>query len=204
MADPFPIPDNLDSILDDIWIRWGRGSVDRRSAFHTPMVASVDADGAPDQRVMVLRKADRDTGVLRFHTDIRSTKAAQFGATPVASVVGYDAGAKIQLRARGTADLVATGPIADSAWATTSASGRRSYMTTLAPGSISSDAASGLPTSLETMVPSPDESETARVNFAIVPITLDRLEWLHLASKGHRRAAFTRIGNDWTGQWLVP
>lgn len=204
MADPFPIPDNLENILNDIWTRWGRGSADRRSAFHTPIVASINADGAPEQRVMVLRKVDRDAGALRFHTDIRSNKAGHFGATPVASIIGYDASAKIQIRARGTAALVAAGPLADAAWATTSASGRRSYMTTLAPGGISRDATSGLPASYETTVPSLDESEAARINFAIIPITLDRLEWLHLASSGHRRAVFTRSGDDWAGQWLIP
>lgn len=204
MQNPFSVPDDLDAILNDIWTRWGRGAADRRSAFHTPVVGSVRLDGTPDQRVMVLRKADRANAMLRFHTDRRSTKAAQINANNAVSIVGYDPGAKIQLRASGFANVVPIGAIADDAWAATSGSGRRSYLTTLAPGSISEMATSGLPVAFEQAVPTPAESEAGRTNFAIVPVVLDSLEWLHLASTGHRRAVFTRTGDDWTGEWLIP
>lgn len=204
MPDHFSVPDDLDEILNDIWTRWGRGCADRRSPFHTPVVASIRADGSPAQRVMVLRKVDRQGGVLRFHTDQRSTKSVQIGANGAISVVGYDAGAKIQLRAEGTAAVIHTGPIADQAWAATSGSGRRSYLTTLAPGSPSDDPTSGLPAAFESAVPTLAESEAGRANFAIVPVTIERLEWLHLAATGHRRAAFQRTGNTWAGQWLIP
>lgn len=204
MADPFPVPDNLDEILNDIWTRWVRGGADRRSPFHTPVVATIDGNGSPAQRVMVLRKVDRQAGVLRFHTDQRSTKTDQILANDAISVVGYDAGAKIQLRAEGKAAVVHSGPVADQAWAATSGSGRRSYLTTLAPGSVSDVATSGLPTAFETAVPTLAESEAGRANFAIVPVTIDRLEWLHLAATGHRRAAFQRRDMTWVGQWLIP
>lgn len=204
MSKPFPVPDNLDEILNDIWTRWVRGCADRRSPFHTPVVATASARGAPAQRVMVLRKVDRSAGVLRFHTDHRSAKAAQIGLHKSISVLGYDAGAKIQLRAEGTATIEHDGATADQAWAATSGSGRRSYLTTLAPGSISDVATSGLPESFERSVPTPDESEAGRANFAIVPVAIDYLEWLHLAATGHRRAGFTREGETWRGRWLIP
>jgi pyridoxamine 5'-phosphate oxidase len=204
MPDPFPVPDDLDAIFNDIWTRWGRGAADRRSPFHTPVVGSTCTNGTPGQRVMVLRKADRQAGVLRFHTDLRSSKVAHLQAQGSVGVIGYDPGAKVQLRASGTASIVSTGPVADTAWATTSASGRRSYLTTLAPGSISDTATSGLPIAFEQTVPTLTESEAGRANFAIVPITLTHLEWLHLASTGHRRAAFTLAENRWSGEWLIP
>ena len=65
-------PNTLDAVLADIWMRLVRGGADRRSAFHTPVVASVDADGLPQQRVMVLRKCIEAEAVMRFHTDLRS------------------------------------------------------------------------------------------------------------------------------------
>jgi pyridoxamine 5'-phosphate oxidase len=204
MRDLFPVPDDLNAILDDIWTRWGRGTADRRSPFHTPVVGSTGQGGTPEQRVMVLRKTDRTTGTLRFHTDIRSTKVSQLAAKSAVSILGYDPGAKVQLRTSGIATVVTTGSLADDAWAATSISGRRSYLTTLAPGSTSNAATSGLPPSYETTVPTLRDSEAGRANFAIVPVILDRLEWLHLASTGHRRAAFTRTCDDWTGTWLVP
>ena len=204
MPDPFPVPDDLDEILNDIWTRWVRGSADRRSPFHTPVVATSSINASPVQRVMVLRKVDRAAGVLRFHTDQRSTKAAQIRTNTAVSVVGYDAGAKIQLRAEGTANVVHSGPLADLAWAATSSSGRRSYLTTLPPGSGSDVATSGLPVAFEKAVPTLVESETGRANFAIIPIIIERLEWLHLAATGHRRALFTRAEEQWSGTWLIP
>ena len=196
--------DDLDTILTDIWTRWGRGSADRRSPFHTPVVASISVSGTTQQRIMVLRHVDRSGSTLRFHTDIRSGKAAQIAEHGTVSVLGYDASAKVQIRASGTAQIITTGTIPDTAWAATSPSGRRSYLTTLAPGSISDHATSGLPKAYETTVPTLPESEAGRANFAIIVITLDRFEWLHLASTGHRRAAFTRSGDTWAGKWLIP
>ena len=204
MSDPFPVPDDLDAIYSDIWTRWGRGAADRRSPFHTPVVGSVSGADAPQQRVMVLRKADRANGILRFHTDQRSAKASQVSLNAAVSIIGYDAGAKIQLRASGNAAIIHTGLLANEAWAATSASGRRSYLTTFAPGSISSIATSGLPVAFEKSVPVGADSEAGRVNFAIVPVTLDRLEWLHLAATGHRRARFIRTIDGWSGEWLIP
>jgi pyridoxamine 5'-phosphate oxidase len=204
MPDPFPVPDDLDAIFNDIWTRWGRGAADRRSPFHTPVVSSISLTGTPEQRVMVLRKADRVSATLRFHTDRRSAKVVQFEAQSTVSIIGYDASAKIQLRAIGIATVTHVGPSADTAWAATSQSGRRSYLTTLAPGSTSDTATSGLPSAFETNVPTLQESETGRANFAIVPITLNRLEWLHLASTGHRRAAYSLDQDIWTGKWLIP
>ncbi len=204
MPDPFAVPDNLDAILNDIWMRWGRGAADRRSPFHTPAVASIRPHATPDQRIMVLRKADRHAGLLRFHTDVRSNKVAQFAGCDKISVAGYDPGAKIQLRATGQAAVTAKGAIVDAAWAATSPSGRRSYLTTLPPGSVSDDATSGLPAPFDTTMPTARESEAGRANFALVVMTVTHLEWLHLAATGHRRAAFSRGEAGWTGTWLIP
>jgi pyridoxamine 5'-phosphate oxidase len=204
MADPFALPNDLDAIRADIWARWTRGGADRRSAFHTPVVASVDLDGAPEQRVMVLRKADPVAATLRFHTDFRSAKVAQLSKSSSISVVGYDSQAKIQIRASGLAVITHDDAIAEAAWVTTSISGRRCYLADTAPGSTSAMATSGLPAPFDRAMPTMTESEAGRANFAVLLVTVDRLEWLYLAASGHRRAVFTRDGNEWRGTWLVP
>jgi pyridoxamine 5'-phosphate oxidase len=203
MTDPFPIADDFDAVLDDIWKRLGRGAADRRSAMHTPAVGSIDAHGHVSQRIMVLRKVDRPAGTLRFHTDIRSAKATQVTTSSV-GILGYDAGAKIQIRATGSAAILTGGPDVEAAWAATSASGRRSYLTTFAPGTVSEAPTSGLPTAIAARVPAIEETTAGRAHFGLLIVTLDRLEWLHLAHDGHRRAGFARIGDDWRGQWLIP
>ncbi len=197
-------PETLDAVLADIWARLVRGGADRRSAFHTPVVASVDASGTAQQRVMVLRKCDQANATMRFHTDIRSGKIGDIGASANVSILGYDAAAKIQIRATGRGTVLSEGAIADAAWGSSSPSSRRCYLTRLGPGTLTRIPASGLPASLESRVPEPSETEAGRVNFAVLMVELRSLEWLYLAHDGHRRARFVREGETWRGNWLIP
>ena len=68
MQIPLPCYDNLEASLAEAWARLARGVKDRRSAFHTPVLASVGADGVPQVRTLVLRAADPVAWRLRFHT----------------------------------------------------------------------------------------------------------------------------------------
>jgi pyridoxamine 5'-phosphate oxidase len=197
-------PNTLDAVLADIWMRLVRGGADRRSPFHTPVVASLDSNGMPQQRVMVLRKCVEADATMRFHTDLRSTKVSEIGDSARVSVLGYDATAKIQIRASGRAIVSDAGEVADAAWAASSSSSRRCYLTRYAPGSLTEKPISGLPASLESRVPERSETEAGRTNFAVLMITLDTLEWLYLAHDGHVRARFAQVDGAWKGQWLIP
>jgi pyridoxamine 5'-phosphate oxidase len=196
--------DDLESVLADIWARLVRGGADRKSAFHTPVIASVDAHGLPRQRVMVLRKCDEAAMTMRFHTDLRSDKIAEIGGAPVVSVLGYDPAAKIQIRVSGIATIESEGAAANAAWAASNPSSRRCYLAEPGPGSISEHPSSGLPASVENRVPDIAETESGRANFAVMIVTLDSLEWLYLAHDGHRRARFVREDRAWRGVWLIP
>jgi pyridoxamine 5'-phosphate oxidase len=198
------ITDDLNAVMADIWDRLGSGAKDRHSAFHTPVVASCDHDGTPQQRVMVMRAADQATRKLRFHTDIRTPKVDQIGQSGPVSMLGYDPATKIQIRAYGVGQIEADTPAAEAAWAAASPSSRRCYLAPVAPGRVSSEPTSGLPEHVENRVPDLAETLAGRPNFAILHITLERLEWLYLASDGHRRAAFHWHNNGWQGQWLTP
>ena len=44
----------------------------------------------------------------------------------------------------------------------------------------------------------------ARANFAVLLVRLERLDWLHLAHDGHRRAQFQRQDSTWHGRWCAP
>ena len=197
-------PDTLDAVLADIWMRLVRGGDDRRSAFHTPVVASVDAEGPPQQRVMVLRKCVEADATMRFHTDLRSAKVGEIAGGARVNVLGYDPAAKIQIRASGLAIVMDKGEVADAAWLASSPSSRRCYLTRYGPGSVTDKPISGLPASLESRVPERSETEAGRMNFAVLTVTLDTLEWLYLAHDGHVRARFAHQPDGWSGQWLIP
>lgn len=182
----------LDAALERVWTLLADAVVDRRSALHQLVVATA----GPDARTMVLRGSDRAAARLRFHSDRRADKAAVLRETPRVCVVGYDPVSAIQLRLHGEAAMATDGDEVDTSWAATSAFGRRSYMTVAPPGTVLAAAGAGLPDT-------PDDA-VARANFAVVSVRLDRIEWLHLAHSGHRRAVHMFDGGGWSGRWLVP
>lgn len=200
------VVDDLDAVRADICRRLGRASKDRRSAMHTPVIATVRADGTPSQRVMVLRAFDSATATLRFHTDARAAKVDELGEGAPISVLAYDPGAKRQFRLSGTGRIEADGETADKAWNDATLFARRCYLADPAPGTLSDIPVSGLPADIEGRKPE-DDAEVApgRANFAVLLARIDTIEFLHLAHTGHRRAIF-RLQPDgsWHGQWLVP
>lgn len=193
--------EDLRDLVDSAWRLLGRGSADRRSPVHTPVVASVQ-HGVPDARVMVLRAVDRATTTLRFHTDARSPKCLGLDGGAV-SVLAYHPGEAVQMRLGGVAEVVREGPLVDSIWTRATTFARRCYMVEAAPGSAMAAAGSGLPADVEGRKPTLAELVPARANFAIVLVRVTSIDWLHLAQTGHRRARFT-VTNGWQGEWVVP
>lgn len=200
------LDDDLDSVLADVWQRLGRAVSDRRAAMHTPVVATIGPDGAPSQRVMVLRAFDRGTATLRFHTDARAAKVNQVGPSGPVSVLCYDPGAKRQFRLSGTAGIETDTSAADQAWAEATLFAKRCYLADPAPGTVSQTPVSGLPANIEGRKPDDDdEVAPGRANFALLMAQIETVEFLHLAHTGHRRAVFRKSPDgDWRGQWLVP
>lgn len=193
-GNPFPPPDTLDGILSDAWDRLRRGVVDRRSAFHAPTVATVDVDGAPRARTMILRAAEPGPWRLRFHTDRRAPKVAELAINPRLAIHVYDPGAKLQVRLEGRGRILTDGPEADAAWAASRPQSRECYRVDQAPS---------------TPIPAGDAWAWGDVDgrdaFSILQVDITRVEWLYLAITGHRRARFDRAADGAIdSRWLVP
>lgn len=182
------------------------GATDRRSEAHCPCVATLDAEGLPSQRVMILRHVDWAARSLRFHTDARSTKALTLSERNAASVLFYLPEAKIQLRLNGTIAITTTGDEVDQAWDNASLFARRAYMATAAPGTVVEQPVSGLPALVEGRQPTDEDIAPARENFALLHVEFDTVEWLYLANLGHRRARWNwnEGSANWEGCWLIP
>ncbi|WP_228243217.1 pyridoxamine 5'-phosphate oxidase family protein [Porphyrobacter sp. GA68] len=190
--------ESLPAVRLDIWARLDTAVRDRRSAMHTPVIATADADA----RVMVLREFDVASVTLRFHLDARSPKRSVIADDPRVGVLAYDKGAGVQIRCRGRAEVVVTGERVDAAWAGSAAFARRCYLGA-APGELCEGPASGLPAWIEGQQPTEDQLRPARANFAIMLVELEEIDWYSLAHTGHRRAVFRRA-DGWAGQWLTP
>jgi pyridoxamine 5'-phosphate oxidase len=199
-------PESLEQRFAEAWSLILDGATNRRSPCHTPVIASIGNDGLPQLRVMVLRAADRDARQLRFHTDIRANKVAELSDRSALSVLMYDAEAKVQLRLSGRGHVRTDGADIDAIWHEADRFARRCYLAEAAPGSISSEPTSGLPEWVQGIKPEEADLVTARANFAIVLAEIDRLEWLYLATTGHRRARWEwdDVARRWDGCWLVP
>lgn len=202
MPDGMMLPayaDDLQATLAEAWRLLGRGTADRRSPFHHPVIGTIGADGTPRTRTVILRGCDSARRALRFHTDRRADKVAELTASPLVSVHGYDPGAKIQIRLEGQAAIHHDDTVADQAWTQSQRMSRACYGTVPAPGSALDEVgAFSLPQT-------DDEIAAGRANFCAVIITARRLEWLFLAHGGHRRALFSWEASG-AGQstWLVP
>ncbi|MFC4292055.1 pyridoxamine 5'-phosphate oxidase family protein [Sphingorhabdus arenilitoris] len=205
---PLPLPDyydDLNACLDHIETVLADGVTNRKAPAHHPVVASLTHDGAPTQRVMILREIDWQAQRMRFHTDRRSAKVGQVDSRQEMSVLIYDEAAKLQLRFEGTGrtDIASN---ADEAWTRSTAFARRCYMAEAAPGSASASPTSGLPSWIEGKQPDEAQLTDARDNFAVLYFAFDRIDWLYLANAGHRRAQFIfdPVAQGWSGQWVVP
>ncbi len=202
MSSPnFPVfSDDLDVFLSQLLEALEIAVVDRKSAFHTPSLATVGLDGRPRNRTIVLRSFNATLRELSFYTDVRSDKYSELLRDPRVAVHFYDAGLKLQLRIEGEVTLHQRDVIAEHAWQSTWMTSRQVYATEPAPGCpISRADAFRVPDALT-------DSDAGRPNFVAVKIRCGRLEGLWLGSEGHRRAVFDwdRSGVEQRSRWLVP
>jgi pyridoxamine 5'-phosphate oxidase len=143
---------------------------------------------------------DRATRVLRFNTDVRSTKYREMQGQPTVSILGYDPAAKLQLRLRGQAALHQGDDVAKAAWSASQPQSLMCYRQPEAPSAVTEGA-----------LPAPDmrgmafKAEDGFQNFAVVSIEIRVLEWLFLSRLGHQRIRFSydeRGGSR--HEWLAP
>ncbi|MGY2049474.1 pyridoxamine 5'-phosphate oxidase family protein [Methylobacterium sp. JK268] len=198
MSAPPPYSDDLAACLAEAWRRLEEGAAHRRGAFHTPTLATAGLDGAPRLRTVVLRGVDPALRSLRFHTDRRSDKAAEIAREPRVALHAYEPGAKIQVRIEGRAEIHGDGPVADEAWAAALPMSRICYGIDPGPGTpIPAGGAYALPADEEA-------ARDGRLQFRVVRVTVERLDFLYLAWEGHRRARFTWDEKGMRGTWVAP
>lgn len=203
--DTSPALQTLDAVEAALWRLLERGARDRRADAHTPVLASVDAQGRPQARTVVLRGVDRAAGLVWVHTDARGAKVGELTARPDAQLVVYDRTWKTQARLSGIVSVHRRDAVAEAAWAASTLFARRCYLAPDPPGSPADGPISGLPADVEGRAPSVEEAAPAFDNFAVLRLTVARVDWLHLAHTGHRRARFERTGEGgWLAAWAVP
>lgn len=191
--------DTPEDALAEAWRLLADGVRDRHAAFHLAQVATVTSDRRPAMRTVVLRAADPEARLLRFHTDRRSGKVRELHGNPAIGILFHDAALKTTVRINGSATVHTDDAVASAAWAESRPFSRACYLAEHTPGTV-------------VAVPPPapvyqiTDDDRAYGNFCAVVTTVHRLEWLNLAATGHRRAVFTWHGdqNPPTMSWVSP
>lgn len=184
------LPEALPAAAAFCWQMLVRATRDRKADWRTPVLATVGLDGAPRARVLVLRGADPQAGLLWLHTDSRSAKLAELAGEPRAALTFWDSRRALQLRVEGCARIESDPALLAEAWARVPEGSRRNYATVAAPGS-----------------PWTGDSVCAAdgaANFAMVAVRAERMEWLWLGPVAHQRGESRRGAGGWESIRLVP
>ena len=200
------VPDfynNKDLIFDEIWTLLARGVVDRSEDFRLPTVI-VNKGEFSDGRIVVLRGAFKEKRVLRFHTDLRSSKISALKNNNNIYFLFYNKKRKIQVRAKGVATIHYQDEVTKEAWEKTQVISRKCYLASQAPGSVSDTPHPGYPKELEGKNPNIEDTEIGFDNFCVIESKINEMEWLYLASQGHRRAKILIKDQKIITDWLTP
>ena len=199
---------DADTIYESLWSLLESGAGDRRSAFHTPVLGTTDADGLVQVRTVVLRRVDRGTRTICCHTDRRSPKVNEIHACSRVSWLFYDASRGVQVRAGGTC-RVHTGSsdaVACETWRRVHPNSRVCYSAPLAP-SAELPAWDGNQSKVAHAIATtpPTDEDLPPDTFVVLVTTLESVEWLDLHHDGHHRV---RYEFDAAGApvpvWLAP
>jgi pyridoxamine 5'-phosphate oxidase len=178
----------LPTTLDQVWLRLGRGVVDRKADARHIVFATSGAGGA-EARIVVLRGADRTASSLTIYTDLRSAKVADLKKEPRASLLVWEQKAHLQIRLRVQVD-VKSGEEVTAQWQNVPIGARKVYGGEPAPG-----------TPIATpQQPNSQENSNA---FAVLNCHILEIETLYLGQDLHRRSKFS-ADTGWAGQWLAP
>ena len=179
------------------WDHLIRARHDRKSEFRWMNVATIDMQSNPQIRTVVLRSVNARDHTLAFHTDRRSAKWQELNGNTSVALHFHARRAAVQIRMSGHV-LVAGEDERLKTWQHLHDGVRKTYGQKLAPGSVVSE---------------PEENHDCAImneaqayaNFAVINVTIHKIDWLELGLDRNRRALFT-YGEHGAlyARWIAP
>ena len=80
----------LDRIYNMVWRRLEKASMDATNPGRTPAMSTVNRQGHPENRLVVLRGSIEDEAKIEIHTDLASQKMADISNQPTVSLCFWD------------------------------------------------------------------------------------------------------------------
>tara|TARA_B110000003_G_scaffold243365_1_gene251759 strand:- start:388 stop:975 length:588 start_codon:yes stop_codon:yes gene_type:complete len=190
----------LKNIHSQVWEDFKDGVKNTKSSFHFPVISTIDKDGFPSSRTVVLRKIDKKNKIISFNTDIRSNKWNEIINNNKVSVSIYDTSKKTQIRILGKAIVNYKNKIWESAWNSTPRMSRECYSTPYSPSTVISK-----PEDIDLNLKKikTEDYEKYKINFGRIDIHIYSLDWLYLVHSGHRRAKFI-YDKEVSMVWIAP
>ena len=190
-----------DAMPAEVWTRLSVAADDPAQRLRLMAVATVTPEGRPSTRTLVLRGADRTSGLVWFHTDRRSPKLRHLEARPYVSALGYDEHDVVQVRLDGAVSLHLDDRLADHHWEQVGMAVRYAY---------------GLPHGPGEPLRQPDprfqvirrqqklgELHHGRENFVVIQVRVETIDWLQVGPTGQVRAVL-HAATGWKAEPLVP
>ena len=190
-------------VLGSIFNMINRGVREGKDDFHT-MVFSNLQDNKVESRCVILRDFNEETKTLFFNTDVRSPKVEAIKRNPETSCLFYHFKDKTQLRISTYSTVHVNDNVHDDSWRKTAISSRKCYLTKHRPSTLIETMDDGIPEHLRAKIPTLEESESGKINFAVISNKIISIDWLYLSSKGHQRARYDFSGNGVKKSWLAP
>ncbi|MBY3595489.1 pyridoxamine 5'-phosphate oxidase family protein [Rhizobium bangladeshense] len=189
----------LSDIDASAWTERERAAVNPQSGFRYVNLCSVDPQGRPQARMVVLRAAERATRNLEFHTDTRSPKWRELSANPQVTVLGFSPIGRLQLRLWGTVERHGPGSErADTAWNRLPNRTRVTY----AGGPPGDECAFEFVDELT----EPLDETKGKARFGVLSFRARTLDWFELRQQANRRALFgyDEAGSLSSCRWVNP
>ena len=180
-----------------------RGVREGKDDFHT-MIFSNLQDNKVESRCVIVRDFNEETKTLVFNTDVRSPKVEAIKRNPETSCLFYHFKDKTQLRISTYSTVHVNDNVHDDSWRKTAISSRKCYLTKYRPSTVIETMDDGIPEHLRAKIPTLEESEFGKINFAVISNKIISIDWLYLSSKGHQRARYNFSDNVVKKSWLAP
>lgn len=160
-----------------------RANVDKKHPFRYMTLATLGT--YPECRWVVSRNFSEQQEVL-LYTDSRTPKVEQITSNPKVAVTWYHPRKKLQIRMKGIAEVLLSGPIYDKHYQMVKEY-PDDYNTLLAPGTANDNST----------------VHTGDTNLAVIKIASLAFDILLLDRAGHQRAQLQKEHGEWTGKMVT-
>jgi general stress protein 26 len=180
----------ISTIFSEIKSELNNGITEYGHPFRFFTLGTTSINNSPNLRTVVFRDFSENLNVS-FFTDERSEKVAEIIKNPKISILLYHPEKRVQLKIEGNASIIKDDKTIAKYWNNIDDNSKNDYTTILPPGSRVKKI-----------------SEVEYLNnenyFCAVTIQPQKIEYLKLAKPNHIKIKYTKEGDLWNGEFLVP